>query len=82
MKGERHHLSDLYLPGLPNVSRMQHVFTGLLNSRLPKLAAHLRGVGVHPLMYSSQWVLTLFTYNFPFHIGTGPPRLPLHRASR
>ena len=48
---------------------MEHVLQGLLNTRLPRLAAKLASNGIHPSMYAAQWILTLFTYSFPFPVG-------------
>ena len=28
--------------------------------------SHFARLGLHPSMYAAQWVLTIFTYNFPF----------------
>jgi hypothetical protein len=41
---------------------------GLLKRKLPKLFEHFEGLGLHPTMYSAQWFITIFTYNFPFSV--------------
>jgi TBC1 domain family member 10 len=69
LQGPKHRLAGTYLPGLPAIERMQHVLIALLNRLAPKLADHLRALGAHPLMYAAQWMLTVFTYTFPFPIG-------------
>jgi hypothetical protein len=66
MTDTKHGLSQLYLPGLPMMQQLEHQLQALINRRLPRLAAHFHGLGVHPTMFSAQWLLTIFTYNFPF----------------
>ena len=41
---------------------------GLLKHKLPRLYAHFDALGLHPTMYSAQWFMTIFTYNFPFSV--------------
>lgn len=69
MQDAPHRLCDLYAPGLPKVGLLEHTLQGLLNRTMPKLAAHMHGLGLHPTMYAAQWFLTIFTYNFPFAVG-------------
>lgn len=64
-----HRLCELYAPGLPKVALLEHVLQAFMNLRLPKLAAHFHTHNVHPTMYSAQWFLTVFTYNYPFAVG-------------
>jgi len=61
-------LHELYAPGLPKVAYLEHILQGLLNTRMPKLAAHFRALNVLTTMYAAQWFLTIFTYNFPFAV--------------
>jgi len=69
MQDAPHKLCDLYAPGLPKVGLLEHTLQGLLNRTMPKLAAHMHSLGLHPTMYAAQWFLTIFTYNFPFAVG-------------
>ena len=39
-----------------------------MRAKLPRLYAHFKEMDVHPTMYSAQWFMTLFTYNFPFAV--------------
>lgn len=66
MQSDKHGLAQLYAPGLPLVDRYMHLLQGLLNRYQPKLAAHIRHFDIHPTMYATQWVLTIFTYSWPF----------------
>lgn len=61
-------VSQFYLPRFPRLMLGLHQLQGLMNVKLPRLATHLFSVGVHPTMYATQWLLTIFTYNFPFAI--------------
>lgn len=63
-----HSLTGLFSPGLPRILVLEHQLEGLIKSRLPKLAAHFDRWNVAPSMYSAQWFLTIFTYNFPFGV--------------
>jgi hypothetical protein len=47
----------------------EHVLTGLVNRHLPAVARVLHAAGIHPTMYAAQWLLTAFSYAFPFRIG-------------
>jgi hypothetical protein len=68
MQGPRHGLRDLFAPGLPLVEARLHVLQGLLNARLPALARKLQAVGMHPTMFATHWVLTVFAYTFPLPV--------------
>lgn len=59
-------LADLYRPRMPKVPELLFVCEQLMRAHLPRLAAHLEQEGLHPTMYLTQWLLTLFAYNFPF----------------
>lgn len=60
-------LRGLYESGLPLLQRMQHILTGLVHYRMPKLGACLDSLGIHPSMYAAQWAMTLFMYQWPYH---------------
>lgn len=63
-----HSLTGLYSPNLPKVRVLEHQLQGLLKHKLPRLYAHFDALGLHPTMYSAQWFMTIFTYNFPFSV--------------
>jgi hypothetical protein len=58
-------MAVLFLPGLPRLTALLHVLTGLLTARLPKLAATLSANGVHASMWATQWLMTVFSYSLP-----------------
>jgi len=60
-------MSILFLPGLPRLNSLLHVLTGLLRERHPRLARHLASHAVHPSMWATQWLMTVFAYSFPLH---------------
>ena len=62
-------LRDIFSPGMPRVPILHHVLQGLIDLRMPALAKHLVELGVHPSMWATQWLLTLFSYSFPFPVG-------------
>jgi hypothetical protein len=70
MHSRLHGLCELYGPGLPRIMMLLHILQGLISQKLPKLSGHLSKHEVQPPMYAAQWILTVFTYNFPFYIGT------------
>eukprot|EP00754_Rhynchopus_humris_P024356 Rhum_TRINITY_DN14889_c10_g1::Rhum_TRINITY_DN14889_c10_g1_i1::g.126410::m.126410/K19944/TBC1D10; TBC1 domain family member 10 len=63
----KYHLRRLYLPGFPELKKMQFQLNGLLDRFLPALAAHFREQEVDCAMCASQWFLTLYVYQFPNH---------------
>jgi TBC1 domain family member 10 len=63
-----HSLAGLFAPGLPKVGCLEHCLQGLMNTRLSTLSSHLHKAGIQTSMFASQWIMTLFTYSFPFPI--------------
>eukprot|EP01062_Namystynia_karyoxenos_P000107 TRINITY_DN10028_c0_g1_i1.p1 TRINITY_DN10028_c0_g1~~TRINITY_DN10028_c0_g1_i1.p1 ORF type:complete len:386 (+),score=161.89 TRINITY_DN10028_c0_g1_i1:90-1160(+) len=55
----------LYLKDFPMWWQFCYVMDSLLREHLPKLAAHLERGNVRAEVYSMQWFLTLFIYQFP-----------------
>lgn len=68
LQGDRHHMASMFRTGMTMVYEKQYTYQKLLESHLPRLAAHLKNAGVHPTMYTAQWIITVFTYNFPFDL--------------
>ncbi|RKP10628.1 rab-GTPase-TBC domain-containing protein, partial [Thamnocephalis sphaerospora] len=60
------HLNGYYSPNLGRLRVDATVFEHLLASHSPALAKHLSDNGVVPLMYVTQWFLTLFTMALPW----------------
>jgi hypothetical protein len=58
-------MAVLFLPGLPRLTALLHVLSGLLNARLPALAAAFSAHGVHASMWATQWLMTVFSYSLP-----------------
>ncbi|GFR47129.1 hypothetical protein Agub_g8816, partial [Astrephomene gubernaculifera] len=65
MDAEGPNLRRLYLPGLEPLKAELATFEVLLSWRLPELAAHLSEFGLPPVLYVSQWLMTLFATPFP-----------------
>ncbi|KAI8462415.1 MAG: rab-GTPase-TBC domain-containing protein [Monoraphidium minutum] len=62
-------LRRLYQPGLEPLKLELSRFELLLASHLPALHAHLHAAGLPPVLYASQWFMTLFASPFPLHFG-------------
>ncbi|RKP24814.1 rab-GTPase-TBC domain-containing protein, partial [Syncephalis pseudoplumigaleata] len=60
------HLTGYYTPNLGRLRVDAEVFEHLLASHNPMLSKHLTENGVVPLMYVTQWFLTLFTMALPW----------------
>ncbi|GLI65592.1 hypothetical protein VaNZ11_009167 [Volvox africanus] len=65
MDAEGPNLRRLYLPGLEPLKAELATFELLLTWRMPELAAHLSEFGLPPVLYVSQWLMTLFATPFP-----------------
>ena len=51
-------LRDVFSPGMAKEPALEHVLQGLINLRLPRLAARLAAHGVHPLAHQAGGVTT------------------------
>ncbi|KAI9596684.1 rab-GTPase-TBC domain-containing protein [Syncephalis fuscata] len=60
------HMAGYYSPNLGKLRVDAEVFEHLLAGHSPMLAKHLDENGVVPLMYVTQWFLTLFTMALPW----------------
>lgn len=58
---ERMKIYELYMSGLPRLHLCQYVFKHLIDQFLPKLAFHFDCVGVIIDMFSTEWLMTLYT---------------------
>ncbi|KAL6079071.1 Rab-GAP TBC domain-containing protein [Balamuthia mandrillaris] len=61
-------MEGLFLPGLPGLDRCTYILERLLQHYLPDIAHHLEKENAVCSMYSTQWFITVFTYNMPFSI--------------
>ncbi|KAI9229009.1 MAG: rab-GTPase-TBC domain-containing protein, partial [Piptocephalis tieghemiana] len=60
------HLTGYYTPTLARLKVDCTVLARLIDLHLPPLGAHLKANDVEPLMYATQWFLTLFTMSLPW----------------
>ena len=58
-------LGTLYMPGLPGYQRACFVFDQLLKEHMPQLHGHLDSMGIMPILYLTQWFMTMFVYYTP-----------------
>lgn len=65
-----HHfgLRSSYLPGMEGLHLRLFQLDRLIEKFLPTLYARFQQLGIHPLLFASQWILTLYAYNFPFEL--------------
>jgi hypothetical protein len=63
-------LRCMYLPGLVDLQRRQYVLTQLGWHHMDELWQHLMDNGVQPMMYATEWFMTLFTRGFDFQLST------------
>eukprot|EP01087_Luapelamoeba_hula_P012106 TRINITY_DN3364_c0_g1_i1.p1 TRINITY_DN3364_c0_g1~~TRINITY_DN3364_c0_g1_i1.p1 ORF type:complete len:551 (-),score=113.85 TRINITY_DN3364_c0_g1_i1:84-1736(-) len=60
-----YNLDGYFQKGLPTLRLALFQLDKLIEQQLPKLFFHFKKEGVTPLLYSSEWLSTLFVYNFP-----------------
>lgn len=58
-------LRKLYLPGLVGLKDALDIFQYLMQTYLPKLKSHLETHGAVPVLYATQWLLSMFSCPFP-----------------
>jgi len=58
-------LRRLYLPGLVGLKDSLLMFEYLMQMYLPKLKSHLEEHGAVPILYATQWFLSMFSCPFP-----------------
>jgi len=58
------------MPTLAEAQRRLAVFAGLGKQHLGALWAHLEREGIHPTMYATEWLMTMFTRGFSFDLVT------------
>lgn len=63
-------LRCMYLPGLVDLQRRQYVLMQLGWHHMEDLWQHLMDSGVQPMMYATEWFMTLFCRGFDFQLST------------
>jgi TBC1 domain family member 10 len=63
-------LREMYLPSMAGAQRCLYVYEALGRKYLGKLWAHLEAEGMHPTMYATEWMMTIFTRGFNFDLVT------------
>ncbi|KAF2069729.1 hypothetical protein CYY_008951 [Polysphondylium violaceum] len=57
-------LSSLYSNDLSLLRQYLYTIDRLIETTMPKLFSHFKEIGVTPVLFASEWISTLFTYNF------------------
>ena len=57
-------MRSFYSPGLAHLQDWLTTLDAMIRSLRPRLAAHFDEHGVSPVMFASDWILTLFSYTF------------------
>jgi hypothetical protein len=68
LQGVKWRLADIFAPGLPLVHRRCFQIHALARRFLPAVFNRLDAYQLHPTMYAAQWVITIYTYTFPFEL--------------
>ena len=63
-------LRDIYLPDLGDAKRKLYVFGELGRQHLGPLWVHLEDQKMHPTMYATEWLMTMFCRGFSFDLVT------------
>ncbi|KYR02448.1 RabGAP/TBC domain-containing protein [Tieghemostelium lacteum] len=61
-------LASLYSNDLGLLRQYLYVIDRLIETTMPKLFSHLKEIGITPVLFASEWISTLFTYNFDIKI--------------
>lgn len=59
-------MRDMFMPGMPGLSKAFYIHLSLMKKYLPKLLQHLKDLNFLPQTYGSQWFMTIFAVNMPF----------------
>jgi len=68
LSGQRYNLRGIFLPGFPMLHQHFYVHEQILNSRIPKLADHLKEKGLESAHYLTRWFLLVFINILPFSL--------------
>ena len=55
---------------MPKTKEILYVFSGLLDKFLPTLANHFEHENIHPSMFVTEWIMTIFCRGFSFELVT------------
>ncbi len=59
-------MREMFLNGMPGLSRAFYCFLCLFKSYMPKLHAHLIEQAFIPHIYATDWFMTIFSCSLPF----------------
>lgn len=68
LEDPKYNLRQMYLGSMIGVQRSLYVFGELGRRHLGRLWIHLTGEGVHPTMFATEWLMTMFTRGFSFDL--------------
>jgi TBC1 domain family member 10 len=60
----------MYLPKLVETQKVLHVFEKLGELHLGKLWKHMVDQGIHPTMFATEWLMTMYCRGFSFDLVT------------
>lgn len=63
-------MRGLFSIGMSEAHQVLNVAEKLIAQFTPKLSKHFDNENIHVTMFATQWLLTMFTSSFPFHIVT------------
>ena len=61
-------LRTLYLPGLVDLMRRCYVLDKLVETHLPQLSHHFVKEGINTTMFSTEWLMTIYSRNFEIEL--------------
>jgi hypothetical protein len=61
---ESYNLRTLFTPKMPGLMLLIYQFNAIFQTYIPALYFHFYRYNLSPMMYASQWFLTLFSYSF------------------
>ena len=65
VNSSRFRMRQFYLPGFPMLRKTFYVHLSLLRKHMSKLFYHLLENFMSPILYATQWFMTLFSNNIP-----------------
>lgn len=60
---ESYNLRTLFTPKMPGLMLLIYQFNAIFQTYIPALYFHFYRYNLSPMMYASQWFLTLFSYS-------------------
>mmetsp|Transcript_10500 Transcript_10500/g.18552 ORF Transcript_10500/g.18552 Transcript_10500/m.18552 type:complete len:509 (-) Transcript_10500:77-1603(-) len=68
LQNPRYLMCHVFEPGLTNLQRLSDILESFVQKFMPKLHKHFDQIGLEPLFYSQNWIMTLFSYTMPFDV--------------